>query len=90
LEVTVTLSVTLAKPAFFAYEDGRRSFARDLGGVGVLAPAGICAATVTESTTAAARAAKVSRLIARVRKGDFNVPRCGVAFAGYEPSGIRS
>src|ERR1017187_8272139 len=67
LEDVETFSATLVKPAFFAYEDGRRSFARDLGDVSVLAPAGICAAAVTGSTTATARAARVFRLMARVR-----------------------
>jgi hypothetical protein len=67
LEVVVAFAATLVKPAFFAYEDGKRSFTRDLGDVGVLAPAGICAAAVSASMTVTARAAKIFRLMGKVR-----------------------
>ncbi len=67
LEDVATFRATLVKPAFFAYEDGRRSFARDLADAGVLAPAGIGAAAVTGSTIAMASAAKIFRLIDKVR-----------------------
>ena len=75
LEVVVAFAATLVKPAFFAYEDGKRSFTRDLGDVGVLAPAGICAAAVSGSTTTTARAAKILRLISKVRsESDRDLP----------------
>src|ERR1039457_5946027 len=74
LEVVVAFAATLVKPAFFAYEDGRRSFARDLADVGVLAPAGVCAAAATGSTIATARAAKIVRLIDRGRsESDWDI-----------------
>jgi hypothetical protein len=38
-----------------------------LGDVGVLAPAGICAAAVSASMTVTARAAKIFRLMGKVR-----------------------
>src|ERR1039457_3985548 len=78
-EDVVTFITTFVKPTFVAYEAGRRSFARDLGDVGVLAPAGICAAAVTGSRTATARVASVFRLIARVRSEsdrDFALTGC--------------
>ena len=78
LEDVVAFRATLVKPAFFAYEDGRRSFARDLADVGVLAPAGVCAAAATGSTIATARAAKIVRLIDRVRsESDWDITLTG-------------
>jgi hypothetical protein len=63
LEVVDAFSDTFVKPAFFAEETVRRSFARDLGDVTVLAQAGIAAAA-TNSTTAMART-EILRLTAR-------------------------
>ena len=51
LEV-VAFSATSAKPALFAYEDGRRSFASDLDDTTVLPLAGRCVAGISGSATA--------------------------------------
>jgi hypothetical protein len=62
-----TFRATLVKPTFFANEAGRRSFVKDLAETGVLAPTGIDAAAVSGRTMAMASAAKIFRLIDKVR-----------------------